>query len=246
MAFNGKVIAVTGGAQGIGLATSKLLASRGASLSIADSNPATLAQVEEDFKAKSWPVYTSSVDIRDAEKVNEWIEATVERFGRLDGAVNAAGTVGKYHGQKPIAELEDEDWHLVLGVNVTGMMHCLRAELRHIQDGGSIVNIASNQGSRGAPGCAPYATSKHAVIGLTRCAAHDYGSRQIRVNVVAPGGTHGPLMKSVVGDKPPPPVSVLGKYAQPEEVASMITWLLGPESTHTSGEIFRVDGGEFA
>jgi NAD(P)-dependent dehydrogenase (short-subunit alcohol dehydrogenase family) len=125
-------------------------------------------------------------------------------------------------------------------------MHCLRAELRHLQDGGSIVNIASNQGSRGGPGCAPYATSKHAVIGLTRCAAHDYGSRQIRVNVVAPGGTHGPLMKSVVGDNPPPPVSVLGKYAQPEEVASMVSWLLGPESTHTSGEIFRVDGGEFA
>jgi NAD(P)-dependent dehydrogenase (short-subunit alcohol dehydrogenase family) len=123
MAFNGKVIAITGGAQGIGLATAKLLASRGASLSIADSNPATLAQIEEDFKAKRWPIHTSSVDIRDDRKVNAWIEATVKSFGRLDGAVNAAGTVGKYHGQKPVAELDDEDWDLVLGVNVTGIFH---------------------------------------------------------------------------------------------------------------------------
>ncbi|KAF4454816.1 hypothetical protein FALBO_15755 [Fusarium albosuccineum] len=267
MAFQGKVIAITGGAQGIGLATAKLIASRGASLAIADSNPVTLEAVEKDFNANKWPVHTTVVDIRQADKVDNWIDSVVKRFGHLDGAVNAAGTVGKFHGQKPVGELDDDDWNLVLGVNVngaillelylfiqleieltrckTGMMHSLRAELRHIQDGGSIVNISSNLGSKGGPGCAPYATSKHAVIGLTKCAAHDYGSRGIRVNAVSPGGTYGPLMTSVVGNNPPPPISVLGKYGQPEEVASLIAWLLGPESTHSSGGIFRVDGGEF-
>ncbi|KAF5601191.1 hypothetical protein FPCIR_2373 [Fusarium pseudocircinatum] len=245
MALAGKVIAITGGAQGIGLATARLVASRGASTSILDNNTTTLESVEKEFIENKWPIHTFTADIRQAEQVDAWIESAVKKFGRLDGAVNAAGIVGKFHGQKPISLLDDDDWNLVMGINVNGMMHSLRAELRHMQPGGSIVNIASNLGSKGAPGCAPYATSKHAVIGLTMSAAHDYGSQGIRINVVSPGGTHGPLMRSVVGDKPPPPPSVLGKYGQPEEVALQIAWLLGPEGTHSSGSIFRVDGGEF-
>ncbi|KAL1897467.1 hypothetical protein Sste5346_004205 [Sporothrix stenoceras] len=247
MAFTGKVIAVTGGGQGIGLATAKALASKGASVSIADANPATLDQVQKDFEAKGWPIHTAAIDIRDSSKVNGWIEACVERFGQLDGAVNSAGTIGKQYGQKSIAELDDDDWNLVMGVNVNGMMYSLRAELKHIKEGGSIVNIASNQGSAaGFAGCAAYTTSKHAVLGLTKSAARDYGTRGIRINAVAPGGTYGPLMSSVVGNSPPPATNALQKYGTPEEVASMIIWLLGSESTHSSGELFRVDGGLFA
>ncbi|OCK74495.1 NAD(P)-binding protein [Lepidopterella palustris CBS 459.81] len=246
MAFEGKVIAVTGGGQGIGLATAKLLASRGASLTIADSNEKTLADVEKDFSAKGWPIHTAALDIRNASQVDDWINAAVKKFGRLDGAVNAAGIVGKFYGQRPLAEQDDDDWNLVLGVNVNGVMYSLRAELRHLVDGGSIVNISSEQGSKGGPGCAAYSTSKHAVLGLTKCAAHDYGARGIRVNAVAPGGTYGPLMTAVAGDAPPPAANPLRKYGKPEEVAAMIAWLLGPESTHCSGELFRVDGGGFA
>lgn len=126
------------------------------------------------------------------------------------------------------------------------MMHCLRAKSKHIADGGSIVNISSHQGSEGGPGCAACSTSKHAVLGLTKCAALDYGSRKIRVNAVAPAGTFGPLMSSVVGDNPPPFSNALKKYGTPEEVAYMIIWLLGSEGTHCSGELYRVDGGIFA
>lgn len=266
MAFAGKVIAVTGGGQGIGLATAKALASKGASVSIADANPTTLKQVQKDFEAKGWPVHTTAIDIRDPAKVNAWIDAAVEKFGHLDGAVNSAGTIGKQYGQKSVAEIDDGDWNLVMGVNVNGncivlsaylllstangligMMYSLRAELKHIKDGGSIVNIASNQGSAaGFSGCAAYTTSKHAVLGLTKSAARDYGSRGVRINAVAPGGTYGPLMSSVVGNSPPPATNALQKYGTPEEVANMIVWLLGPESTHSSGELFRVDGGLFA
>lgn len=120
MALAGKVIAITGGAQGIGLATARLVASRGACTSILDNNPTTLERVEKEFIANKWPIHTFTADIRQANEVDAWIESAVKKFGRLDGAVNAAGTVGKFHGQKPIALLDDEDWNLVMGINVNG------------------------------------------------------------------------------------------------------------------------------
>jgi NAD(P)-dependent dehydrogenase (short-subunit alcohol dehydrogenase family) len=121
MSFEGKVIALTGAGQGIGLATAKYLASRGASVSLADANPATLAEVEKEFKAKSWPVLVTAVDVRKPDQVNSWIAATVEKFGNLDGAANIAGTVGKQWGTTPITEIDDDDFALVMAVNVTGM-----------------------------------------------------------------------------------------------------------------------------
>jgi NAD(P)-dependent dehydrogenase (short-subunit alcohol dehydrogenase family) len=120
MSLKGKTVAITGGAQGIGLATAKLLGSRGANVSIADSNPSTLAIVEEEFTRQGWPIYTASVDIRRSDLVDEWIAATVQKFGALEGAVNAAGTVGKYYGQKPLAEQDEDDWNLVMDINVKG------------------------------------------------------------------------------------------------------------------------------
>lgn len=121
----------------------------------------------------------------------------------------------------------------------------MRAELRHLADGGSIVNISSINGTRGGACTAAYTTSKHAVIGLARCAAREYGSRGIRVNTVAPGSTVTPLLENVVQGNPPPPTAVLGRFAKPEEIASAIVWLLGPESSFVTGEVYRVDGGEF-
>ena len=260
--FRGKVIALTGGGQGIGLATARILASRGASLSLADSNSATLAEVEQEFKAKSWPVLVETVDVRSRENVDSWINTTVKKFGRLDGAANIAGTVGRQIFRAPVVDIDDNDWDLVLGVNVTGnstriipgmtwlnppsgTMNCLRAELKHLVDGGSIVNISSTHGSKGDAGCSAYVTSKHAVIGLTKCAAKEYGARGIRVNTVAPGGTKTPLMTSVVGDAPPPATSALKRYGEPAEIGQLIAWLLCPESSFITGELYRCDGGEF-
>ncbi|KAM5352897.1 hypothetical protein ACJ41O_005619 [Fusarium nematophilum] len=245
MALQGKVFAITGAGQGIALATARLLASRGATVSLADNNPTTLEQVEKEFTENNWPVLVTTLDVRNGKEVDDWIASTVRNFGRLDGAANVAGVIGKQLGRALVADIEDDDWELVMGINVTGTMNSLRAELRHLIDGGSIVNIASNLGSRGETRSSAYSTSKHAVIGLTRCAARDYGSRGIRVNTVAPGPTVTPLFDSVTQGNPPPPVSVLGRFGKPEEIAYSIVWLLGPESTHVTGELFRIDGGEF-
>lgn len=122
MSFEGKVIALTGAGQGIGLATAKILAGRGASVSLADANSTTLAEVEKEFKANGWPILVTVVDVRKSDQVNDWIAATVEKFGRLDGAANIAGTVGKQWGTAPITEVEDDDFALVMAVNVTGTL----------------------------------------------------------------------------------------------------------------------------
>lgn len=121
MSLQGKIITVTGGGRGIGLATARLLASRGATLSIADSDPATLNEVEKEFQEKQWPALFAVVDVRKRSQVDSWIDETVRKFGRLDAAANIAGTQGKQCMQAPVADIDDEDWELVLGVNLTGM-----------------------------------------------------------------------------------------------------------------------------
>jgi NAD(P)-dependent dehydrogenase (short-subunit alcohol dehydrogenase family) len=131
MSFKDKVIALTGAGQGIGLATARTLASRGASLSLADANPARLSEVEQEFKANDIPVLVSVVDVRKGGEVNDWIAATIDKFGRLDGAANIAGTVGKQWGTAPVADIDDDDWNLVMGVNVTGTMRDTVHHLSH-------------------------------------------------------------------------------------------------------------------
>lgn len=183
----GKVIAITGGAQGIGLATAQLLASRGANLSLADIQEDSLQKEVTHIKERySVDIMTCVVDVRKAESVDTWIEKTMRHYGRLDGAANLAGVVGKNLGKTPVAEQDEDDWEFVLGVNLTGVMHCLRAQLRCIEKGGSIVNAASIAGQIGRPMSAAYAASKHGVIGLTRSAAKEYGKHHTRVNSVAP------------------------------------------------------------
>lgn len=183
----GKVIAITGAAQGIALATAQLLASRGACLSLADIQEESLQQEAKKLRDEySVDIVTCVVDVRQAESVDAWVEKTMQHFGRLDGAANLAGVVGRNLGKTSVAEQDEEDWNFVLGVNLTGVMHCLRAQMRHIERGGSIVNAASIAGQIGRPMSAAYAASKHGVIGLTRSAAKECGKDHTRVNSVAP------------------------------------------------------------
>jgi NAD(P)-dependent dehydrogenase (short-subunit alcohol dehydrogenase family) len=149
MSLSGKVYAITGGASGIGLATAKILASRSATVCIADISEPSLASASEHFTSAKATFSVTRVDVSQREEVDVWIAGIVERFGKLDGAANIAGVISEDHSTGSITELRDEEWERIIAVNLTGVMYCLRAELRAIADGGSIVNMASIHGTNG-------------------------------------------------------------------------------------------------
>ncbi|WQF78907.1 Putative short-chain dehydrogenase/reductase SDR, NAD(P)-binding domain superfamily [Colletotrichum destructivum] len=242
--FRDKVIAVTGAASGIGLATAHLLASRGAKLSLADINAEGLREAHSDIQTRHTEaeIYTSAVDVTDYDQVERWTANTIEHFGRLDGAANLAGVIPKSVGKKGLADQDLDEWEFVMGVNLKGVMHCLKAQLSMIQDNGSIVNASSIAGLQGRPNNGAYTASKHAILGLTRTAAKEVGCRSIRVNAVCPGRIDTPMSRAsaaagIQAD------AALGRSGRPEEVASLIAFLLSSESTYITGSAISIDGG---
>jgi len=182
----GKVIALTGGASGIGLKTAMLLAAQGATVSMADVTEAPLKEIEATILKSGGKVMATVVDVRDDKAVDAWIKATVDKYGQLDGAVNLAGVIPKSINIERVQDLNNEDCKFVIDVNLHGVMHCMRAQLQNLKNGGSIVNAASICGLIGFPKNAAYTASKHAVIGLSRAAAKEVGEREIRINCIAP------------------------------------------------------------
>jgi NAD(P)-dependent dehydrogenase (short-subunit alcohol dehydrogenase family) len=242
--FSGKVAMVTGGAQGIGQASAVAFARRGADVVVCDVQEdadQTLAMIEA---LGSRGVYART-DVSRSEEVQRAVTLAVAEFGRLDFAHNNAG-IGP---GGLLADIEEADWHRVIGVNLTGIFLCMKYQIPYlINTKGAIVNTASMWGLVGALGMGAYSASKHGVIGLTKTAARDYGPSGIRVNAVAPG----PIETALTAAVPTEAMSQIigrtaqGRYGQPREVGEAVTWLCSSSASYVTGTVLPVDGGWLA
>ncbi|KAF4338312.1 D-arabinitol 2-dehydrogenase [Fusarium beomiforme] len=189
--FTDKVVAITGAASGIGRATAQHLFSTGAKLSLSDRSPIPLEQAAHSIllahpDRDKEDIMIAEVDVTSSNQVSSWIEETVRRFGKLDGAVNSAGISAVQMGKGRIRDLSDDNWALCMSINATGVFYSMRAEINAMVHGGSIVNLASLAGVKAVPAAAEYVASKHAVVGLTKNGAREEGKSGIRINAVAP------------------------------------------------------------
>ncbi|KAF1972482.1 3-oxoacyl-reductase [Bimuria novae-zelandiae CBS 107.79] len=251
--FKDRVILLTGAASGIALATAHLLASKGATLSLADVNVENLAKATEELTEKWEGVKMLSmvVDVRREEDVKKWVERTVEVFGRVDGAGNIAGVIGKSIGIKTLAEQDFSEWDFIMDVNLKGVAHCMKYELLHMAGPGAIVNASSIAGLQGRPKNAAYAASKHGVVGLTRSVAKEVGGRGVRVNAVCPGMIDTPMAQASRETKKDVKDEALVESAgvalrrrgKAEEVAELIVYLLSDRASFITGQAVSVDGG---
>jgi NAD(P)-dependent dehydrogenase (short-subunit alcohol dehydrogenase family) len=245
-----KVAVVTGGAGGIGLATSVLFAQEGAKVLLVDLNEQALQEAVAaiDSDAVSYVV----ADVTQPEQVQQYVETAVACYGGIDIFINNAGIEGEVN---TITDYSIETFDKVIAVNVRGVWLGLKYVIPEMQKrgGGSIVITSSIAGVSGGSGISPYIASKHAVVGIMRSAAAECAPMGIRVNTINPGVTETRMMRSleeqIMPDEPEKAkqgfVQGVGlqRYATPQEIAQMMLFLAGDESSYCTGSIYMIDGG---
>ena len=245
--FENKVALVTGAASGIGLATAKAFAEAGATVALADINEAAVRSATDNLVAAGHKAIGIRCDVADETEVAAIVEQTVDTFGRLDAAFNNAGM------QSPLAETADasaEDFDRVHAVNLRGVWSCMKYELLRMREreSGAIVNCSSMGGLVGAAGRGVYRSTKHGVLGLTKCAALEYAARGIRINAVCPGIIETPMVTDMLVSQPEAMKELMkeqpiGRLGRAEEVAAAVLWLCSPGASFVVGHALAVDGG---
>jgi NAD(P)-dependent dehydrogenase (short-subunit alcohol dehydrogenase family) len=249
--LEGRVALVTGAARGIGLATAKAFAEAGASVVVADRDAGSLGKATEGLRSAGYNAIGVTCDVTDKAQVKAMIAQAVDTYGRLDAAFNNAGVNSD---SAPLLETDDDEFERVINVNLRGVWHCMKAELRQMttQGSGAIVNCSSIGGMVGSKGRSAYSASKHGVIGLTRSAALDYANRGIRINAVCPGIIDTPMASAVTKNYDPEIVKAMiarepiGRFGEPDEIASAVVWLCTPAASFMVGHAMAVDGGVLA
>lgn len=242
--FKGQVAVVTGAASGIGEATARLLASRGATVVLADRNEAQLLQTAESFEQAGLTVSTCVTDISNADDVNALI-AHAEKLGDIAVLVNSAGVTGPL--DRPTHELGIDEFDATYAVNLRGAVLLTMAVLPHMisRSYGRILHVASIAGKEGNPNMAPYNIAKAGLIGFVKGCAKEYATQGITVNAIAPAVIRGPMVES----EPPEQIQyMLGKIpmrrmGEPGDVAEVIAFAVSPACNFTTGFVFDASGG---
>lgn len=243
MSLAGKVAIVTGAAQGIGRTIAETLARDGADIAVADLDPGRSQETVDAVAKIGRKVLNVKVNVADWNDAKQMADQVLKEWGKVDILVNNAGVTR----DGLLVRMKEEDWNLVLQVNLNGTFHCTKAVLQPMtkQRSGRIVNIASIVGVMGNAGQANYAASKAAVIGFTKTVAREYASRMVTVNAVAPGFidtamTHSlpPDVKDTLQKQIP-----LGRLGQASDVAEAVRFLVSDEASYITGQVLHVNGG---
>lgn len=253
--FTGKTIVITGAGMGLGFATAKEIASRGASLVLVDYNEKGLEEARNEINQQfpSIQILTVVADVSREDAVKNYVNETVKKFGRIDGLYNNAGIEGRQAG---MTEYDVEVFKKVIDINLMGVYYGMRYTIPVMQKQGygRIVNAASVGGIRGVLNQTPYVASKHAVAGMTKNAALEYARDGINANAIAPGAILTPMVAEAFKQvNPTDPKAAETEYAQanptkrlglPEEVAKVVTFLLSDDASYVNGQIIAIDGGQ--
>ena len=236
---------ITGAAKGLGRATAVALSASGYKTILTDIDPVTLAETKKIIEDSGGSASTYLLDVSDKKQIESVLIQAIKDEKKIDAFINNAGIGGV---MAPFHEMKDEDWDNVIAVNLSSVFYCLKYQLKILLDqgGGNIVNVASLAGKKGVPLGCHYSASKHGVIGLTKTAAVEYGSRNIRVNAICPSfietdiieAVPKPLLEFVANFRVP-----LKRLGRPEEVANAIKFMLSDDSSYMNGHSLVLDGG---
>ena len=247
--FNDKVVFVTGASGGIGWAVSRMFAQAGAKVVMADMNEETLNLASEQLVRDGYDVSPLVLDVADETQVKRGLDSIIEKYGRLDLAYN---NVGIHAPVSFLVDAERKDFDKVIAVNLGGVWNCMKYEitamLKNGNDGGRIVNCSSQSGLIGSTGIAAYTASKHAVLGLTKCAALEYARQNIRINAICPGTSDTPMVQKAAKAAPEHMKTIiesipLGRMGKPDEIASAVLWLCSDYAGFAIGQTVAMDGG---
>lgn len=254
--FANKAIIVTGAGSGLGQAVAVRLAEEGASLSLVDVNMQALETTKAAIldAAPQAAVLLLTANVANEQEVEAYVADTVAEYSRIDGLYNNAGVEGK---QAPLAEYGSEEFDRVIDINLKGVFYSLKHVLPHMksQGSGAIVNAASVGGIRAVPNQVGYGASKHAVAGMTKDAAIEYGQFGVSINAIAPGAIMTAMVKGSLiqiggedgweeAGKQFVSVNPMRRFGEPREVASLVAYLLSQEAEFINGAIIPIDGGQ--